>query len=416
MQKNFFLLAVAAALALSAPALADNANVNVYGQANVSYDMINTGLATGATSSQGISSNRVSSNSSRIGLNGSSGLGKGWSALWQVEATVGADTGSSGGAGTAAGAGPRTSRLFDRDTYLGLSSETGGRLLVGRHDTPYKMSTRRLDVFADGIADNRSLMGTTILGGASRLLSLSPSVYNNPVVTDTFDTRMSNLITYITPKMGSFSGAVAYANLAETNTTSRQDSVSGLSLAGMYEDGPLYTSFAYEVHTTTPPISAKKPSTAVRAFKLGWGYKMDILDLGFAIEKSLDDLGNVDPVTATNPCGNMKDGGNCSGHSTLYFSAKLNISAADALKVAYTKAGQVGAASIASGATQFTMGVDHDINERSTVYILYTSLKNDELVHYGLSSAASSGVNSVNATGTGGASPSAFSFGLRHSF
>ncbi len=406
MQKSFIPLAIAAALTLSAPARAANENVTVYGQANVSYDMISTGTANGVGALPGISSSRVSSNSSRLGLKGSNDLGSGWSALWQVEGTVGADTGASGGAGTIAGASARSTRLFDRDTYLGLSHADLGTLLLGRHDTPYKMSTRRLDVFPDGIGDNRSLLGTTIIGGAG------PA----GVVTDTFDARQSNQIIYISPALGSYSGALGYSNLAEGNTYSSQNSVSALSLAGMYEQDPVYATFAYEVHTITPPAITQSPSTAVKAVKLGLGYRMDILNLGFALEKSSDDFGNADVVVANNPCGNLTSGANCSGHSTLYLSAKLNITPADALKVAYSKAGQVGAASIASGAIQFSMGIDHDINQRTTVYILYTSLKNDRLVHYGLSSAASSGANSVNPTGEGGASPSAFSFGIRHSF
>lgn len=416
MQKNiirvpcqgvFGALAIAAALTLSAPASADNENVTqvpgqalygVYGQANVSYDMINTGTASGIGSLAGVSSSRVSSNSSRLGLKGSSELGSGWSALWQMEATVGADTGATGSAGTIAGASARSTRLFDRDTYLGVSNAGWGKVLAGRHDTPYKMSTRRLDVFADGIADNRSLMGTTVLGG---------------VVTETFDARRSNQILYQSPGIGGFSVAIGYVNLAESNTDASHEDVSSLSVAGMYEQDPVYVSFAYEAHSTT----LMETSTKVKAAKLGAGYKLGILDLGFAYEKSTDELGNIDPYDAVaNPCGDMTVAANCSGHGTMYFSAKLSFTEADTLKIAYSRAGQVGAASTATGAIQFSMGLDHKINERTTLYGLYTSLKNDKLARYGLSNAASSGAYSVNTSGDGGASPSAFSFGLRHSF
>src|SRR3990172_7024033 len=129
----FGALAIAAALILSAPARADNANVTVYGQANVSYDMINTGTTSGIGASAGVSSSRVSSNSSRLGLKGSNELGSGWWALWKMEATVGADTGATGSAGTIAGASARSTRLFDRDTYLGVSNADWGKVLAGRH-------------------------------------------------------------------------------------------------------------------------------------------------------------------------------------------------------------------------------------------------------------------------------------------
>jgi len=405
MQQSFILLALAAALTLSAPAYADSENVTVYGQANVSYDMISTGESSGVGAAGGISSNRVSSNSSFLGLKGSNELGKGWSAEWQIEGTAGTDTGASGG--TAAGASVSSARLLDRNTYLGLSNESWGKLLLGRHDTPYKISTRRLDVFADGIADNRSLLGTTLPGG---------------VVTETFDTRQSNLVAYFSPELGGISIAMAYSNLAEDNMNKSQDSVSALSLAAMYEQDAVYTTFAYEVHTTVIQLLQTKKSLAVKAGKLGIGYKMDILDLGFVYEKSSDDYGNANPYDGNpasvnyNPCGSLTDGVNCSGHSTLYFSAKFNITEADTLKLAKSKAGQAGTASSGTSAHQFSMGFDHVINERTSVYVLYTALKNDNLARYGLSNAATSGAHSVNVTGTGGASPSAFSFGMRHRF
>jgi len=410
MQQSFILPVLAAALALSAPARADSENVNVYGQANVSYDMLNTGEPAGVGTAAGISSNRVSSNSSFLGLRGSSELGKGWSAEWQMEGTVGTDTGTTGG--TVAGASVSSARLLDRNTYLGLSNESWGKLLLGRHDTPYKMSTRRLDLFADGIADNRSMLGTTLPGAA----------INGGVVTETFDTRQSNLVAYFSPELGGISVAIAYSNLAENNMNKSQDSVSALSLAAMYKQDAVYTTLAYEVHTTDMPLSQTKKSIAVKAGKLGIGYKMGILDLGFIYEKSSDDHGNANPYDGNpgnvsyNPCGGLSDGANCSGHDTLYFSAKFDITVADAFKLAKSKTGQAGTASNGTSAHQFSMGFDHVINERTSVYVLYTVLKNDSLVRYGLSNAATSGAHSVNATGVGGASPSAFSFGMRHKF
>ncbi|MEO8332950.1 MAG: porin, partial [Gallionella sp.] len=295
MQMNNIAPAIAAALTLSAltlsgPATAAGENVIVYGQANVSYDMISTGTTTGLGSSSGISSSRVSSNSSRIGLKGSNQLGKGWSAVWQAEASVATDTGAAGVAPASVSTSTTTQvppvfpattttyatvtttttgtpQIFDRDTYLGIYNEDYGTLLAGRHDTPYKMSTRRLDVFADGIADNRSLMGTTMFGGAGG------------VVIQTFDVRMSDMIAYISPNFRSFSIALGYSNLAEGNMNMNQANASALSLAVMYEKDPVYATFAYEVYTTTPP---KDPATAVKAAKLGLGYKLGIFDLGFA--------------------------------------------------------------------------------------------------------------------------------------
>ena len=420
-QMRLVALAIAAALAMAGPASAAvSDNVTLYGQVNVSYDMINTGTTTGGGSSQGIFSPRLSSNSSRIGLKGSNGLGRGWELLAQAEVTLGSDTGASGcqvpEAGTTESS--RLKCLFDRDTYLGLSNDDYGTLLAGRHDTPYKMATRRLDVFADGIADNRSLMGTTIPGGANRVLSPGPPVvYANPVVTGTFDGRLSNQFLYLSPSFGSLSMNIGYSNLSESNTYAVQPSGSAVSMAVMYEHGPVYATIAYEDHSTNQNDVDPILHTTVKATKLGLGYKMGILDLGFAFEKIRDDFGNAnayDPVA--NPCGGMMDGANCSSHATVYLSGKLRFAGDNAVKIAYTKAGQVGAANSATSASQFAIGYDHDFNERTTGYVLYTSLMNDELVRYGLSTAATSGEYSVNPTGIGGASPSVISFGMKHSF
>jgi predicted porin len=422
------LRALAVALTLSGPAVAAvSNNVTLYGQANVSYDTINTGSADGINTSQGITSSRIASNSSYIGLKGFSGLGSGWKVVAQAEVTLGTDTGASGCQVPDASTPTKSSRwkcFFDRNTYLGLSSADYGTLLAGRHDTPYKLSTRRLDIFADGIADNRSLMGTTILGGANRILSLGPPVvYSNHPVMETFDGRLSNQILYMSPRFGGFSISVGYSNLTESSTYDTQPRGSAVSAAGMYEEGPVYATIAYEDHSTIQKNNQNiDETTTIKATKLGLGYKMGIMDVGFVYEKSRDEFGNLDPYDADpnsatyNPCGGLVPGANCSGHGTLYFSVKFHFTDDDSIKIAYTKAGQVGAANINTGALQFALGLDHDFNERTTGYFLYTSLKNDQLVRYGLSTASSSGDNSVNPTGIGGASPSVLSIGVRHLF
>ena len=417
-------LAIAVALVIASPAYADESySFTWYGQANVSYDVINTGTTKGVGAEVGTSSSRLSSNSSLIGLKGSSDLGNGWYALVQAEVTLGTDTGASGCQVPDSATPTQSSKwkcFFDRNTYLGVSNTDLGTLLAGRHDTPYKIATRSLDVFDGNIADNRSLMGTTILGGANREVvpGALPVVYADPVVSETFDVRLSNLIMYTSPKLGGFNVAVGYSNLTESNNFADQPSGSAVSVAGMFEQGDLYATIAYEDHTTdTKDSQGYDLTTTVKATKLGLGYKLSILDLGFVYEKSRDTFGNMDPYDpASNPCGDMIVGANCSGHSTMYLSAKLNFTDKDAIKMAYTKAGQVGQASTDSGAIQFAMGLDHDFNDVTTGYVLFSTLKNDDLVRYGFSTAATSGDNSVNPTGSGGAAPAVFSFGMKYAF
>ena len=84
--KQLIIIGLAAAPAL---ALADTANVSVYGKADMSYDFINTG--TSAAGVGGVSKNAVSSNVSKLGFKGSEGLGDGLSAIWQIEQQINID-------------------------------------------------------------------------------------------------------------------------------------------------------------------------------------------------------------------------------------------------------------------------------------------------------------------------------------
>ena len=136
MKKNLITLAVASTLAaamVSAPAFADTSNVTVYGVASLSYDLTNNGNA---------SANQVSSNQSRLGLKGSEDLGDGLSAVWQIEQQINIDNSTT-----------NANSFATRNSFLGLSSGSMGPVLLGRHDTPYKIASRGFDVFADTIAD-----------------------------------------------------------------------------------------------------------------------------------------------------------------------------------------------------------------------------------------------------------------------
>ncbi|MGC2166524.1 MAG: porin [Gallionella sp.] len=401
------LLTILAALTIPGVANADNRNFTLYGHANVSYDMITTGSANttidGPKAFEGVSSNRVSSNSSMVGLKASSDLGENWLAEAQLEITVGTDTGGSGGDEiTGNSKASRLKSAFDRNTYLGLSNESFGRLLLGRYDTPYKMATRKLDVFADGIADSRSLLGTTVKGD---------QVY------ETYDARLSNQVLYISPQLGSFSVELGFANLTESDTNIQQPRGNALSVATMYARDGVFAALAYEAHTSTTYFKEGNVSLKENATKIGLGYNWTILNFGFVYEKSNDEYGNsLTQDLLTNPCGGQVDGANCTGHSATYFSFKIDFTDVDSAKVAYARSGQVGAAKTGTGATQFSVGLDHAFNDRTTGYFLYSSLMNDDLAKYGFSTAASSGKFSVNPTGTGGSQPSVFSLGMKLSF
>ena len=399
MKKSLIALAVAGAL-VAPVAMAD---VTIYGQANVSYDMVNNGNTAAATAADVAnlafatapvagapydagSATKVSSNSSRIGFKGSEDLGGGTSAVWQIEQTVNMD----GGAGTGLGT---------RNTFAGLSSESMGTVILGQHDTPYKLATRGLDLFADTIADNRSLMGQSA-GGALGTGNVH-------------DVRASDVVAYISPAMSGFSAVVGYVAGAENVTNSAQVKGSGWSLAGMYNAGPVNASLSYQtvdggsVTTNTGVPFAGVGLTAgaankVKAWKLGGGYTMDAFQVNAVYESTSSSFGGVDTAAQKN----------------WYLAGKFNVSASDAVKLAYTRAGKnpqggVLGDVVDSEANQLSLGYDHAMSKRTTVYALYSKLNNGTAAAYGFTGAATTGGSVATLQG---ADPSVWSLGMKHSF
>lgn len=367
MQKAFQKKLIVAALAttvIAAPAFADNANVTIYGTADMSYDYISTGTTTAGVG--GVSKPNVSSNVSKLGLKGSEDLGDGLAAIWQIEQQINMD-------------GSGTSTFGTRNTFAGLKSESAGTVLLGRHDTPYKLATRKLDPFGDSIADNRSLMGGVTANAAQDSAAAA------------FDGRQTDVVAYISPALSGFTGAIAYVNLAEGNTSAAQAKADAVSLAGMYDAAPFYGSLAYEQHKLSS-IAGTKES----AWKVGLGYTLEDFTLNFAYEKTSDNLGAA--------------GANQFGHNAYYLAGVYKIGMS-AVKLAYTKAGQIGA-TINTGANQISLGYDHGLSKRTKLYAIYSRISNNSAVDYRFSqsTAAATSVNGV------GADPSVISLGIKHTF
>ncbi len=161
MKKNIIALAVAAAVA--AP-MAAQAAPTVYGQMNMVVGQDRAGKDTGMT---------VDSVASRVGVKGSSDLGKGLKAIYKIEFGAGID--EDGG------------RLKGRNQFVGLAGGFG-TVLMGRHDTPLKMSQPK-DFFNDGALDNGKVtrIGSgNSTGGEDRvqetLAYVSPSFANTKLI------------------------------------------------------------------------------------------------------------------------------------------------------------------------------------------------------------------------------------------
>ncbi len=367
MQKKLIALAIASAI--SAPALADNANFTFYGIADVSYDVINTG---NTNTTSGAVKRNVSSNVSRFGFKGSEDLGDGLAAIWQVEQQINLD-------------GSGTSTFATRNTFGGLKHESFGTVLMGRHDTPYKLTTRKLDVFGDSIADNRSFMGGVSSTTAGVFVSAGAA----------FDGRQPDVLAYISPALAGVTVALATVNLTETQTTSISAHNSATSVGVMFDAAPFYAAVGYESHTLNSNATATKGNLE-SAKKLGFGLNLDALSLGLVLEKTSDNLG-ANKV-------------NLYGHSAVYVSGKYSIGNS-AIKLAAGKVNNMGGA-LQTGANQITVGYDHGLSKRTKLYVLYTKLNNRDAANYKFSQSTAAADTSAGL----GSSPSALSIGLKQTF
>ncbi len=227
MNKKLVTLAVAAAMAVPAAAMADAV---LSGKLNVAIDYVdqdNGFDGWGLSGNQGtrpwrynpynaiVGNNNGPSN--RIGVKGSEDLGNGLKAIYQVEFGIDlTDTNNRAVSGSES--------VTMRNSYVGLAGNWG-TFLMGRHDTPLKISTGPLDMFADTMAD-----------------------YNNTVGFN--DLRVDNAIAYISPSFSGFqfAGAVHAGGGAMINGYNEDSNslAEAYSLAGIYKNGPFYASLAYE--------------------------------------------------------------------------------------------------------------------------------------------------------------------------
>ena len=342
------LIALAVASAVSAPAFAATSNVDVYGQLTVSYDYLNTDSKLANADKK---LHRISSNASRFGFKGSEDLGGGLAAIWQIENQLNMD------------AGFFTTGL--RNTFVGLKSDAMGTVLLGNYDSPYKTATGKLDIFADTAGDFNNIVGN--VQGATP-----------------FDQRLPSTVQYMTPSFNGLSGALAYAAKNEGGNGITANP-STWALNGMYENGPLFGSLAYEKHTN---FSGTNDQSGVKA---GVGYKFGDLALGLIYER-LSETGST--VTDRNAW--YLNGAYTMGNIVL--------------KAAYGQAGD-GDTVAETGAKSYTLGGDYVLSKRSKMYALYSKTKNDAGGTYGIGA----GQGSAYAPAAG-EDPSVFSLGMRHSF
>lgn len=328
-------------------------NVEVYGKARLSVDVIDTGAASPADDSL----TKLSSNSSRLGFKGSEDLGDGLKAVYQVELGIKMD---------------KELDTSLRNTFIGLKSDSVGSLLVGKHDTPYKLATGSLDAFGDTTGDYNAIIGN--VNGKSD-----------------FDRRAENTIHYISPTWGGFHLRAATEVTGSESDNTGNPAKSLYSASAVYGAGPLYAALGYETHKNG--VTAWDTGTTVKGGKAGVGITFGGTKLGLVYEKIDSDKAN-----------------SVYTRDAIYAAVSQKIGK-ETIKLAYGVARDGDDPAIKTGASQITAGVEHAFSKRTSVYALYTATDNDKDATYGIGQG-----QGVNFVPNAGEDPSSISIGINHSF
>lgn len=353
--RQYSLAALAAAL-LTMPALAHAQSATLYGRLDSDLETIKVSKGDNDVT-------RVSSNSSRFGIKGKEDLGGGLSAWYQVESSINVDAGG----GTLAG----------RNTGVGLKGGWG-TVMLGRWDSPYKLSTLRLDPF-----------GITTIAGAQNIFGQM----SGPDTPD-FDRRVTNGVQYWSPDWNGLAFRLAYG--AGESAGPLKPNV--LSVSAAYDRKPFYVALAYEKHQDAQTLAAGPGDDT--GTRVGVGYRFAHTDVGLAYERLR---------YSTAGAGDLQ-------RNAWLASVKHRFSDQVYVRATYLKAGDRSGsytgpdgAGPETGASGINLGVSYVFSKRTEVYALYARLRNDENVAYNY------GVNSLKNVPTG-ATLSGFGVGIKHSF
>ncbi len=296
------LLAIAIAAGMAAPVFA---NTTLYGQLHASVDVLD---ANGGTDSE----TTVSSNSSRIGVKGSTDLSNGLKAIYKAEwgmETGGADATS-------------TYQFKNRNQVIGVAGGFGA-VLIGRHDTPMKIVGRKADLFwSTQLGQNRSV--------------------TNPKA---WDLRVNNVVAYQSPKMGGFQALAAYV----TDAGGTGDNTA-FSINGIYKAGPLMVGAGYETHDF-------KGSDDENAFRLMASYKFGAAKVvGFYQDET-----NSGAMLASSTA----------DATVVGLGASYKVSSAGTVKGQYYTRDVDGAAETTD---LIALGYDHSLGKSTAVYAQYATI------------------------------------------
>ncbi len=315
MNKKIMVIAVAAAIA--AP-MAASADATVYGKVRQAIEGFDNGAADNI---------RIRDWNSRLGVKGSEDLGNGLKGIYKMEFAVNisgkGNNADSGGNEFAAGG---VKDFFGaRNAYVGLAGDWG-TFVIGRHDTPLKISTGSLDYFADTAGDN-----------------------NNAYTENLADRRANGTIAYISPNMAGLTLAAALVPGENNNADGIADAY---SVAALYSNSGFFGSLAYEAGDKD--IDALGGAGDLTQWRVGLGYNGGDWKVGGVYENM-----NLD---------------NAAGGPDIIDADKWEVSGAYNFGNNTVKAKYFDVSDDRNSAGDhdgFAIGLDHNFSKRTQVYAQY---------------------------------------------
>ena len=324
-------LAVATA-AIAVPAQAQS-SVTLFGVVDLSLRNVKNNQSQKQLGSSGLTT-------SRIGFRGTEDLGGGLRAHFWIEGGLNPDTGDG-------------AQTWQRRSTLGLQGGFG-EIRMGREKNADGLTWEQLDPFSD--------TGMTAVSRIERGYGTSSTIASYP--------RSSNMVSYYTPAMGGFFGAL--------HAAAGEGAAGNKHIGGRlgYNQGPIFAVFSYGTTEASSTLDVKR-------YTFGATYDMKVVKLHFMYAST--DAGAADQknwmLGITVPVGQT------------------------VLRASYNK--MDGGGSIANReARSFNLGAHYNLSRRTAIYAIYADIANTNTAFtVATGSALSTGRDS-----------SGYEFGLRHSF
>ncbi len=352
MKKSLIALAILGSFAGIASA---QTNVTVYGVADAGIAYTNNGDPAGHV----LSENSGMQSGSRLGFKGVEDLGGGLSASFVLENGFNIDDGSIGNGG----------RLFGRQAWVGLNGAFGS-VKLGRQETVLYKALLKVDPFQINLAGNaQKVFGYGVYGA-------------DPL------SRTDNTISYASPDVNGFSGALTYSLGEQPGDNSAKRSIGA---GATYANGPVNVQFAYQKSntaalTTQATTTLGQANADVKTAFIGGTYDFGVAKAHLAYADTRFDLTGR----------SIKD-------SDWLVGVSAPVGANGTVLASYIRNDIKDLNQAKSD--QYAVGYTYALSKRTDIYTSYSYLKNDD-----------GAILNAYSGATGGESVRLYNVGVRHLF